>query len=512
MHGGMMFNYKDLGKHFEIKFTGNFQSCLSRVKIEPDNIEYKPETKSWICPKTKRNLRLAEYYNQGIKFTFPEYRDHNPPEYLFDYQKIAFNLMMSNHRCLIGAEMRLGKTLPTLLYIDRMNYQALWITSVSAKNGIKRECYKWNLTHLITKIQIESYDFFTDHANVSLYDAVIFDEAHKLKNDSLRARKAINAEYKGSIIELSGTPLPIDYSDLYNLVEILHPGYLKENSKLNLRKRLSIYEEGEGLYGGKFITIIEWKKDEIESLKIKLHPFSRFFLKKDWTTIPESIRVTKTIPFTRELKEQYDDLSNYYKGMTLQHLQRQISDGFMYTFDEAEDLSEEMTYEEFKSKKKGVTLLGSPKYEQLKQDIEDENRIVIYAYYTETLRQIQEILTSSNFHILLNGESVDSLYDTDEILREMDASTATLSDVKFAALMQSDIAEGMEFSASRLLIFFSNTLNAASRVQAEARNNSMNSLHTPTIMDYIYLPVDEQILNDLNIKRIRQKEFMEEME
>ena len=60
-----------------------------------------------------------------------------------------------------------------------------------------------------------------------LYDLVIVDEAHHLKNRSSMSWKLVNALQKKYILLLTATPVQNQLSELYNLVTVLKPGQLK---------------------------------------------------------------------------------------------------------------------------------------------------------------------------------------------------------------------------------------------------------------------------------------------
>jgi SNF2 family DNA or RNA helicase len=60
-----------------------------------------------------------------------------------------------------------------------------------------------------------------------VYDLVIVDEAHHLKNRASVSWKFVNALQKKYILLLTATPVQNDLDELYNLITILEPGQLK---------------------------------------------------------------------------------------------------------------------------------------------------------------------------------------------------------------------------------------------------------------------------------------------
>ncbi len=60
-----------------------------------------------------------------------------------------------------------------------------------------------------------------------LYDLVIVDEAHHLKNRASVSWKLVNELQKRFILLLTATPVQNSLNELYNLVTVLKPGQLK---------------------------------------------------------------------------------------------------------------------------------------------------------------------------------------------------------------------------------------------------------------------------------------------
>ncbi|MFZ5918481.1 MAG: DEAD/DEAH box helicase [Chloroflexota bacterium] len=79
------------------------------------------------------------------------------------------------------------------------------------------------IASLATARRAEHRRAITDH----VYDLVIVDEAHHLKNRSSVSWKLVNALQKKYILFLTATPVQNRLDELYNLITILKPGQLK---------------------------------------------------------------------------------------------------------------------------------------------------------------------------------------------------------------------------------------------------------------------------------------------
>ncbi|MHC4618509.1 MAG: DEAD/DEAH box helicase [Planctomycetota bacterium] len=172
----------------------------------------------------------------------------------FPYQKAAIEYARKRRRVLFADEMGLGKTIEVLGFANYINARSLLIVCpASLKELWRHEVRRWLLsklsihvvydTNTITKsdILIVNYERFAidgsaeliEHISSRLWDLVIFDEAHKLKNPKAKRTIAILGEpNKGNtgivkpesrVAMLTGTPMMNRPREMFGLLQALDP-------------------------------------------------------------------------------------------------------------------------------------------------------------------------------------------------------------------------------------------------------------------------------------------------
>lgn len=93
--------------------------------------------------------------------------------------------------------------------------------------GIQRTQWDWEFSDIL----IASLDTAKREPHASIikgivYDMLIVDEAHKLKNSSTQSYKFVNSIQKKYCLMLTATPVQNDLKELYNLIGLIKPGQL----------------------------------------------------------------------------------------------------------------------------------------------------------------------------------------------------------------------------------------------------------------------------------------------
>src|SRR5690554_4367479 len=93
--------------------------------------------------------------------------------------------------------------------------------------GIQRTRWDWEYANvLIASIDTAKRE---PHAHITagiVYDLLIVDEAHKLKNSSTASYRLVNSIQKKYCLMLTATPVQNDLKELYNLIGLIKPGQL----------------------------------------------------------------------------------------------------------------------------------------------------------------------------------------------------------------------------------------------------------------------------------------------
>lgn len=259
---GLPFSMKD-----EIK------ACLSRPYWNKDR-------RCWRVEDDERTRFQLEILQGGNPYE-PWDRDLVKQEYersLFEHQKLMTNWQLTYRRCIIAAQMGLGKTLSLIEGMERaeavlgMPVDWWYIAPKSGLEAIELEFEKWNFN---IPIECMTYDRALKKAKEwepgdHVPRGLILDEFSRAKNsraqrsqackhfaDEMRRRYYWDCFIWGA----SGSPAAKSPVDWWMLCEIIQPGFLRENDYKTLEWRLGIFEAQE-VDGTRFHKRVSWKDDE----------------------------------------------------------------------------------------------------------------------------------------------------------------------------------------------------------------------------------------------------------
>lgn len=169
-------------------------------------------------------------------------------EALYPYQKEDVQFMLSKRRCINGNPMGLGKTIETLATLEQQNPKHVLV--VCKKTYINEwfcQIQDWLGQDCITPWEgpgdklagldlagppfvCVNYDLLSIpkywHELIKVkWDAIVFDEAHKLKNHKAKRTKNafLASAYTDRIYHLTGTPIQNSPADLYPLFHLMNP-------------------------------------------------------------------------------------------------------------------------------------------------------------------------------------------------------------------------------------------------------------------------------------------------
>ena len=539
-----------------VRFAYN-PDFLEKFKQTMGGRKWEADEKYWTVPKTKRNLfNLAQWQGKNVfgqwdaKITDqidPLVAEHESSAHLFEgmwkHQNMMFNHAYLRKQAIIAGEMRTGKTRPMLALLRylgdtrRTINTPIWVAPKSAIRGLKKELSKWGHPHSITLLTYDKFrstmqgldDLTHEDKSKIIPNVIVFDEAHKLKSQkaiqSQVAEEVCNAQtdlYGDNrwTLFLSGTPAPKTPIDWWNICELACPGFLAESNPMELTKRIADWEESE-IGGNKFVKVVSWKKSEVEKLYRRMTGLVEVFLKKDCLDLPPKIYDVITTTIDPQYAKMASMLTLKEKnGAQLLGALRELSDGFQYI---------SKTDEETATKSNDTYYLPNCPKDDVLRDLLDEyddvGRVVIGVGFSATVAKVSKICLDKSWVVLkIDGkgwEVYGSSLPVDCLLSAMDRSfnpltseggkyaqyADVLESMKLAVVAQADSAStGLEFSASPVLIFYSNSFNGGSRMQFEDRgySNNMNKETSLTIIDIVHLPTDLLVRDNLLTKKTLQ--------
>ena len=513
--------------------------------------QWHPELKMWSIDNCKRNMYAFSILSNSSSIAsqyWSEEKDFPTTASFWKHQKEIYNFEMTRRRCIVGAEMRVGKTYPTFqVFYDSKHLVGYFVTTKSAYKGIFREHSKWfkGKFHLMPYssstaglgkvLMVMTYNKFTSllqewPMGKDPVGFVVFDECQKLKNeDSARSQAAFKVSdmmeevYSGEeyIIGLSGTPAPKNPVDWWSQCETVRSGYIREGTPKKMEWRIGRHERSGA--AGEFWKLSGWNEGEVEKLAIRLRGLVKIWLLKDCIELPpKRYEVVDLEPSKEVLKVAKFIVDTEDNASSARSRLRQLSDGFQY--------EKEYREESNKVVRSGLTYVGSPKEEALKEDLlahEDVGRLVVYSAFQGSTDVIRKVCLEAGWSVLqIDGRGKflhisDKICLTDEeaidlAFSEMDRSTDEGRIPFLVVNAQTDSAgTGLEFSASPTIIYYSNSDNGEGRMQSEARGYSanMDKVRGGLIKDYCHLPSDYLVRNNLlakkDLQRLSMGEFKE---
>lgn len=519
---------------------------------------YHPDEKLWTVDhpsKSQRNRNVLGWITDGtIPGTtakpFQKYFDPHPEQYagVLDkfgvdfrpYQAEDIPWLLSIKRGILGYDMGLGKTLmgitcmqvfknaiqltpgATHSPLDRDNF---WVIAPRAPlNAWQYELRRWDKFNVQPQLIMNSHQAIARAMTQAPHPplGLVVDESANFKNPLAQRTKLLfelsnlmSRYYKGQelLLLMTGTPLPKDTSDFHAQLEILAPGYIREKSPAQLRSRLAHMKEMEGPHGT-YKKLMGWKTDELEAFAKRIAPLVRRRLKKDVEKdLPAIIFIERVLTPDPGVLAAARMACESLSGIQALAAIRQLSDGFQYDKEYVEN-DEGI----FVSKRVGTTLIPTPKDDALRDeldelDVNEETRVVIWAGFQASIDRVTRICCEKGWAVLqADGRGVQCFAPDSESkeaywMPKSDIQTQFQDlnlDLKLAFVGNPDAAgEGLTLTQAHTAIYYSNTFKGDKRLQSQDRIHriGMDKNIAPRIIDFIHLPTDKLVLNNLKLKK-----------
>lgn len=387
---------------------------------------------------------------------------------LRQYQEDSLNFILQRDRTLLADDTGLGKTLICIEAAKRLKLRrVLVICPAFLRENWRREVEKWKATHM--EWDIVSYEGASKmDPPKGMYDLMICDEAHYLKNWSANRTKNILLNIAPRIpkaIFSTATPYMRSAADLHPLFSVCEPGKWGKFGAFCDRYCLQVPDP----YSPRKFRYVGFRKSTVEEVKRASSRFMIRHKKSDvLTELPE--KIISMVPLEVDTSSLED--CNIPPEEVFKLLAAHI--------EPAGRLSTAM---------RAIGLLKVPAVVEWAQNLGEQ--AVIFAWHRDVLHELSDRL--SDTAMLIGDMPEKERYDV------IDDFQAGKTKILLASIAAAGV--GINLTAARIAAFIELPWNPASIKQCEDRLHRMGQLNAVNVYRfYAENTIDKYVLSTLSSK------------
>ena len=254
------------------------------------------------------------------------------------YQRLAIDLILNNPAIALFLKPGLGKTSITLAAINDLMYDYFLVRKVLVIAPLRvasvvweAEAAKWDgFQHLtlskvlgteqqrLQALEVQADIYTINRENVKWvadlygrkwpFDMIVIDESQGFRHSGSQRFRALRRvrPLANRVLELTGTPNPNGYMDLWSQLYLLDRGERLGTTLGGYRMR---YFEPDKQNGR---TVFSWKPQKlaIETIQDKIRDICYSMDAKDWLDLPEEIHNYIKVPLVGKAREDYEQLES----------------------------------------------------------------------------------------------------------------------------------------------------------------------------------------------------------
>lgn len=436
---------------------------------------------------------------------------------LYNHQKIALSYTRVNNGFALFMEQGTGKTLPSLFRLrdlikSKEVNSILVVGPKSALGAWERDMELFNdkdMRLLRRHITLINYDkVWRGKTYDNVYDCIILDEAHFIKNRTSKRAKfllklASRAKYK---YILTGTPISNGHlEDIWSQFCFLDCYVDRGNIYSNIFKRkMDEYEpkvKHRGSYReflNRYARLNKYFKPSsyihVNELQNIIDEYSFRVKKDDCLDLPDKLP-DEVIKVDLKAKEKYKRLATKSalleydilaeNPLSRQIKLRQLASGFIVLED---DRVEEVPCEK-------ISIL-----QEILESFPSDKKLVIFAHFTQSINNISDLLTKLKIkYVVLNGEQKDK-----KIWRKFQENES----IKIIVCQYETASAGIDLFASDTIIYYEPTIRTISLEQSRDRIHRTGQTQK---CSYIHLLTKGTIEVDIYRALSQYADFTEEL-
>ena len=428
---------------------------------------------------------------------------------LRDYQVDSLNWFESldylGFGGILADEMGLGKTIQTISFLlNKKDKLSLIVTPTSLIHNWKSEFEKFapslkiGISHGLKKDRLNlikniyDYDIILttygslrndlDYYEKIKFDYCIIDEAQNIKNPLASATDAVKAIDANNKFALTGTPIENNLLELWSIFDFIMPGYLYSLTKFN--------------------AVFIRDENKIDNLKAMIKPFILRRTKKE---------VIKELPPKIE-KEYFVEMGKSQKnayGIYVENVKEKLNDKkeiknkitvFSYLTKLRQlCLDPSLVIEDYKGKSAKIDTC----LEILKEQINEDNKILIFSQFTSVLNSLGEKLSKNKISYYYLDGSTKSM-DRINLVNDFNNN----EDVKVFLISLKAGGTGLNLTSANTVIHFDPWWNPSVENQASDRAHRIGQKNVVEVIKLITKGTIEEKILELQQKK---KELIDNM-
>jgi SNF2 family DNA or RNA helicase len=351
---------------------------------------------------------------------------------------------------------------------------------------------------------------------------LVLDESHRIKTPSAKVTQALQAAGRRAFYRriLSGTPYTQSPLDAYSQFKFLHPNIIGENTYAGFKAKYSVENQHcsrchEELtvpgpcpscrHDQRYGRVVG--SQNLAELRRRLAPVCYRVRKQDCPDLPPKVYETRSVPLSPEQRRIYSELLE--EGVALLHTPRKAGEreeDYLWRVWQGDDRVEAETALSQMARcqqvlggfavttEGAIERLPCPRLRVLDEVLEEagEQKVIIWARFREEIALIAE----------RHPEAVQYHGGIDATARGEAIERFTRGDARIFLGTAAAGGTGLNLTAATMMVYYSNSFNAAHCWQSEDRAHRIGQTQSVTYVDLIAdNTLDAKILANLRDKR-----------
>lgn len=437
------------------RWETRWETADPRKVLQMQNCDITEEAEKELI-RYRLNLHMSHAKDSSLDVPVPEGLK------MLDFQRAGVEYIADHPNCILGDEMRLGKTVQAVGLINILEEikNVLVICPCSLKINWEREIAKW-LTRAQVKICIINYDVihkYEDSLKSQEWDLIIFDEAHYLKNKKAKRTQVALSIPAKRLLFMTGTPVPNRPIELFPILEKLDPEKW-EGREFNYAKQFCrAFRDQYGKWNYKGASNLDELQDYLRS------KFMVRRLKKDVISqLPEKRRQVIELPGKSDSSEIVEWKSRAERIAELRKAIKEKHEGASYeTLVKELKVETDIAFTKMSKLRHDTAIAKLPQAIQHLEDmLDDVSKIIVFAYHRDVIEKTHAHFKNKSV-ILYGGMSGESKEAAIRRFQTCDSCSIFIGQINAAGV-------GISLAAANVAVFVESDWVPGTIDQAENR-------------------------------------------